>query len=208
MLKPFEVYDNHQLPSEMEGPILKWNAENGVAMPIDMQFEFYDNLAEQPQEALDALLETPRPCKLLNPKLRPWLLGPLNQACYIVNIEHEGEPRLAVIFGFHKQARDAFVKQPDREAWNALSTDDAPPELPLENLDTPPKPPRYYQLLQPQLTAKQIREHHDAFDIVNIEHEGAPRLATLWGFYRQERDAFVKAEIYEMTIKITEEKEE
>ena len=77
MLTPFEVHNNHQLPSEMEEPVLEWNAENGLAVPMDMQFEFYDNLAEQPQEALDALLETPRPCKLLNPDLQTWQLGPL-----------------------------------------------------------------------------------------------------------------------------------
>lgn len=208
MLKPFGVYNNHQLPSETVEPLLEWNAENGLAMPMDMQFEFYDNLAEQPQEALDALLETPRPCKLLNPNLQPWQLGPLNQACYVVNIEYESSSRLAVIFGFHKQARDAVIKQPEKEEWNALSKDNAPPKLPLAHLDTPPKPPRYYQLLQPQLTLQQVQELHNAFDIVNIEHEGEPRLAMLFGFYRQDRDAFIKAEITEMNIRITEEKEE
>ena len=208
MLKPFEVYDNHQLPSEIAEPLLEWDAENGVAMPMDMQFEFYDNLAEQPQEALDALLKTPRPCQLLNPNQHSWKLGPLNQVCYVVNIEYESDSRLAVIFGFHKQARDAIIKQPDWEAWNALSTDDAPPALPLKHLGTPPKPPRYYQLLQPQLTMQQIQEHYDVFDIVNIEHEGEPRLATIWGFYQQNRDAFVKAEITEMKVRIIEGKEE
>ena len=77
MLKPFHVHDNRQLPSEISEPLLEWNAANGLAVPMDMQFEFYDNLAEQPQEALDALLETPRPCKLLSPNLQPWQLGPL-----------------------------------------------------------------------------------------------------------------------------------
>ena len=46
MLKPFEVHDNRQLPSEISEPLLEWNAENGLAVPMDMQFEFYDNLAE------------------------------------------------------------------------------------------------------------------------------------------------------------------
>ena len=67
MLKPFEVHHNHQLPSEIDEPVLEWNTANGLAMPMDMQFEFYDNLAKHPQAALDALLETPRPCQLLNP---------------------------------------------------------------------------------------------------------------------------------------------
>ena len=120
MLRPFEVHDNRQLPSEIDEPVREWNTENGLAVPMDMQFEFYDNLAEQPQEALDALLETPRPCKLLNPDLQPWQLGPLNQACYVVNIEHEGEPRLAVMFGFHKQARDAVIKQPEEDFYGQI----------------------------------------------------------------------------------------
>lgn len=169
MLTPFAVHDNRQLLSETAEPLLEWNAETGVAMPMDMQFEFYDNLAEQPQEAFDALLKTPRPCQLLNPNLHPWQLGPLTQACYIVDIEHEDEPRLAVIFGFHTQARDAVIKPADREEWNALSEDDAPPELPLKHLDTPLKPPRYYQLLQPQLTTQQLQKLIDVFDVVIME---------------------------------------
>lgn len=118
---------------------------------------------------MDALLETPRPCQLLNPDLQPWQLGPLNQACCVANIEHEGAPRLAVIFGFHKQARDTVIKQPDREEWNALSEDDTPPELPLKHLDTPLKPPRYYQLLQQQLTTQQLQKLIDVFDVVIME---------------------------------------
>lgn len=35
-------------------------------MPV--QFEIHDNLADQPSEILDKLLETPRLCMLLNPK--------------------------------------------------------------------------------------------------------------------------------------------
>ena len=169
MLTPFQVHDNRQLPSEISEPLLEWNAANGLAVPMDMQFEFYDNLAEQPQAALDALLETPRPCQLLNPDLHSWMLGPLNQAGYVVNIEHEDKPRLAVICGFHRQARDTVIKQPDWEEWDALSKDDAPPELPLKHLDTPLKPPRYYQLLQQQLTTQQLQKFIDVFDVVIME---------------------------------------
>ena len=46
MLTPFQVHHNHQLPSEISEPLLEWNAENRVAVPMDMQFEFYENLAE------------------------------------------------------------------------------------------------------------------------------------------------------------------
>lgn len=154
MLRPFQVHKNRQLPSEISEPLLEWNAENGVAVPMDMQFEYYENLAEQSQEVLDALLETPRPCKLLNPNLHSWKLGLLNQTCYVVNIEHEGAPRLALMFGCYKQHRDAVVESSEKTAWNALSEDDAPMELPLARLGV--QQPRYYQVLQPQLTTRQL----------------------------------------------------
>lgn len=79
----------------------------------------------------------------------------------------EGAPRLAVIFGFHKQARDAVIRQPDREEWNALSEDDASMELPLAHLEV--QQPRYYQPLQLQLTTQQFQKFIDVFDVVILE---------------------------------------
>ena len=35
---------------------------------MSVQIEIHDNLADQPSEILDELLETPRLCMLLNPK--------------------------------------------------------------------------------------------------------------------------------------------
>ena len=133
---------------------------------MNIQPEIHDNLTEQ-SELFEKLIETPRPCQLLNPDLQTWQLGPLNQVCYVVNLEHEGAPRLALMFGFYKQQRDAVVESSEKTAWNALSEDDAPVELPLAHLGV--QQPRYYQPLQLQLTTQQFQKFIDVFDVVILE---------------------------------------
>ena len=49
--------------------------------------EIHDNLAEQPSEIVQELLELPRLCMLLNPKLMKQV-GSLSNTFYVVKIEH------------------------------------------------------------------------------------------------------------------------
>ncbi len=66
---------------------------------MNVPFEVHDNLAEQPSEIFSELVETSRLCMLLNPKLTKKQVGALTRPFYIVKVEHEGKPRLAVYAG-------------------------------------------------------------------------------------------------------------
>ena len=61
--------------------------------------EMHDNLAAQP-EKLQKLLETPRLCMLLNPKLELQKQRGIAREHFIVPVEHEEKPHHAVICGF------------------------------------------------------------------------------------------------------------
>lgn len=88
---------------------------------MNVPFKIHDNLAEQPSEIFSELVKTPRLCMLLNPKLTKKQVGALTRTFYIVKVEHEGKPRLAVICGFYKQSLDADIKPQMRDLWNELA---------------------------------------------------------------------------------------
>ena len=91
---------------------------------MNVPFEVHDNLAEQPSEIFSELVKTSRLCMLLNPKLTKKQVGALTRPFYIVKVEHEGKPRLAVLCGFYKQSRDADIKPQMRDLWNELVEED------------------------------------------------------------------------------------
>ena len=70
-----------------------------------VKYEINDNLVEQPSELFVELVEEPRLCMLLNPKLTKKQVGALTRTFYVVTIEHEGKTRLAVLCGFYQQPR-------------------------------------------------------------------------------------------------------
>ena len=61
--------------------------------------ERHENLNAEP-EKLQELLETPRLCMLLNPKLELQKQRGISREHFIVPVEYEGEPHNAVILGF------------------------------------------------------------------------------------------------------------
>lgn len=93
-----------------------------------VQFDIYDNLADQPSEIFTTLVEKPRLCMLLNPKLTKQQVGALMRTFYIVTLKHEGKTRLAVICGFYKQSRDMDVEPQIVDLWNELAEEDAEEE--------------------------------------------------------------------------------
>ena len=70
--------------------------------------EQYENLNAQP-EKLQELLETPRRCMLLNPKLTLQRQLGIGREHFIVTVEHEAEPHHAVICGFYRHSHNAEV---------------------------------------------------------------------------------------------------
>lgn len=97
---PFEILANHELPSELNlsNPLFRWDAHAEIAKPMeDLQIEFYDNLDAEPDD-FSALVETPRPCRLLNPNLQPWQYSLLANICYVVPVDYDGTEHLAVIW--------------------------------------------------------------------------------------------------------------
>ena len=93
-----------------------------------VKYEIHDNLMEQPSKLFTNLVEEPRLCMLLNPKLTKKQVGALTDAFYIVKIEHEGKPRLAVLCGFYKHSRDANVEPQIFDLWAELAEEDAEEE--------------------------------------------------------------------------------
>ena len=182
-LAPFCVEDNLALSPEFTGPLLQWNAHTDTATPMNMQFEFYDNLEEQPQAVLHELLKTPRPCRRLNPNTPAWQLDMLRKICYIVNVDDEGTEHPAILWGFYKPPRETVIKPERYDAWHRLAENDTPPALPLASLETFENPPDYYQLVSPQVTQQQLQQSINRFYIVNLQHEGEPHLAIVWNFY-------------------------
>lgn len=91
-------------------------------MPI--QFEIHENVGDMPSEILDELVETPRPCKLLNPNLQPWQYSLLTNICYVVPVDYENIQHLAVVWGFYKQPRDTVIKPQIHDLWNELAEEE------------------------------------------------------------------------------------
>ena len=86
-----------------------------------VKYEIHDNLMEQPSELFVELVEEPRLCMLLNPKLTKQQVGALMRTFYIVTLKHEGKTRLAVICGFYKQSRDMDVEPQIVDLWAELA---------------------------------------------------------------------------------------
>lgn len=89
-----------------------------------IKYEINDNLMEQPSEIFVKLVKEPRLCMLLNPKLTKKQVGALTNAFYVVKIEHEGKPRLAVLCGFYKHSRDANVEPQIFDLWAELAEEE------------------------------------------------------------------------------------
>ena len=92
-----------------------------TAKPLkNLQIEFYDNL-DASADDFSALVETPRPCRLLNPNLQPWQYSLLNTICYVVPVDYEGTEHLAVLWGFYRAPRDTVIKPQIHDLWNELA---------------------------------------------------------------------------------------
>lgn len=181
---PFATHEN-TAPSEIMGsPIMEWDADSHTTKPLELQFQFYDNLDAAPAGSFDTLTETPWPCKLLNPNLHPWQYSLIATRCYVVSVTHEETGRLGVAWGLYRIKHAGLITSEDYDKWHALSKSDAPVALPHPSLETRDTPPRYYQLLPLHHTQKQAERLANTFYIVNLEHEGAPRLAAVWEFYQ------------------------
>ena len=122
---PFEILANHKQSSELNlsTPVLEWNAHTQTAEPMELQIEFYDNLDAAPDDFL-ALIQTPRPCKLLNPNLHAWQIGLLIPQSYVVDVDYEGTEHLAVIWGFYRPPRDTVIKPQIHDLWNELAEEE------------------------------------------------------------------------------------
>ena len=122
---PFEILANQELPSELHlsNPILEWNARTETAEPMELQIEFYDNLDAAPDD-FSALIQTPRPCKLLNPNLQPWQYSLLTNICYVVPVDYDSTEHLAVLWGFYRPPRDTVIKPQIHDLWNELAEEE------------------------------------------------------------------------------------
>ena len=89
---------------------------------MGVQFEIHENLTES--EIFEKLVETPRLCLLLNPELTLQQIGALTSTFCVVNIEHEGKLRPAVIAGFYKLARDEVVEPQIYDMWEELAEEE------------------------------------------------------------------------------------
>ena len=91
---------------------------------MSIQFEIHDNLADQPSEILDELIDTPRLCMLLNPKLTQKQIQSLVDTFYVVDIEHEGEQRFAVVCGFYLRPEDETIEPQLRDMWDEFTEEE------------------------------------------------------------------------------------
>lgn len=91
---------------------------------MSVQFEIHDNLANQPSEILDELLETPRLCMLLNRNLSKQQIGHLTDVFCIVPLEHEGEQRYAILCGFYLRPSDEVVEPQLHDIWQELAEEE------------------------------------------------------------------------------------
>ena len=122
---PFEILANHKQSSELNlsTPVLEWNAHTQTAKALELQIEFYDNLDAAPDDFL-ALIQTPRPCRLLNPNLQPWQYSLLANICYVVPVDYEGTEHLAVLWGFYRPPRDTVIKPQIYDMWHELAEEE------------------------------------------------------------------------------------
>ena len=88
---------------------------------MSVTFDIHDNMANHPSDIVSKLVETPRLCMLLNPELTPKQIGMLTDTFYIVEIEHEGTQRLAILCGFYQQSQEAVVEPQLYDMWNELA---------------------------------------------------------------------------------------
>lgn len=91
-------------------------------MPV--QFEIHENVGDMPSEILDELIDTPRLCMLLNPNLTQRQIQSLVDVFYIVDIEHEGEQRLAIVCGFYLRPQAETVEPQVRDMWAELAEEE------------------------------------------------------------------------------------
>ena len=142
--------------------------------------EIHENLDAQP-ELLQALLETPRRCMLLSPKLTLQQRRGIAREHYVVTVQHEEEPHHAIICGFYRHSHNKEVEVQQRETWEELA-DDAADASPIweELLESP-----HCLLLNPKLTAAQLEHQSDIFYVVPIEHKGEKRHAALCGYFEE-----------------------
>ena len=87
--------------------------------------EIHENLNAQP-ELLQELLETPRRCMLLSPKLTLQQRRGIAREHYIVTVEYEEKPHHAVICGFYRHSPNEEAEMQQREIWEE-------PEVPQPN---------------------------------------------------------------------------
>ena len=153
--------------------------------------ERYENLNAQP-EKLQELLETPRRCMLLNPKLTLQQQRGIAREHYVVTVEYEEKPHHAVICGFYKYSHNEEVEAQQRETWEKLAdkAEDAFP-ICIELLESP-----HCMLLNPKLTQAQLEHHSDIFYVVPIEHKGEKRHAVLCGYFEVPHNVRVAARMH------------
>ena len=89
-----------------------------------IKMETHDNLAAQPSAIIDKLLDTPRLCMLLNPDLSQQQIQSLVDTFYVVDIEHEGEQRFAVVCGFYLRPEDETIEPQLRDMWDELAEEE------------------------------------------------------------------------------------
>lgn len=154
--------------------------------------DIHENLNAQP-EKLQELLETPRLCMLLNPKLTLQQQRGIAREHFVVTVEHEEEPHHAVICGFYRHSHNEEVEIQQRETWEELADNktDAFP-IYVELLESP-----HCMLLNPKLTAAQLKHHSDIFYVVPIEHKGEKHHATLCAYFEVPFDVRIAARIHE-----------
>lgn len=154
--------------------------------------DIHENLDAQP-EKLQELLETPRRCMLLSPKLTLQQRSGIGREHFVVTVEYEDKPHHAVICGFYRHSHNAEIEAQQRETWEELADDtaDAFP-IHVELLESP-----HCLLLNPKLTAAQLEHHSDIFYVVPIEHKGEKRHATPCAYFEVPHNVRVAARIHE-----------
>lgn len=164
--------------------------------------EYHEHLNAEP-EKLQELLGTPRLCMLLNPTLELQKQRGIAREHFIVPVEYQGETHNAVILGFYRHSHNAEVEADQREKWEELGEDaaDAYP-INTELIESP----QLCMLLNPKLTTAQLEQQGEIFHVVQIQHEGESRHATLCAYYQLPLEVRVTARIRE-SVPVTMEKQ-
>ena len=170
---------------------------------MNIQPEIHDNLAAQP-EKLQELLETPRLCLVLNPKLPEKKRHLIGREHYVITVEHERKPHAAVIRGFYKYPYKTEVIEHLNEQWDALAEDAPPVEMYLALLETP----HPCIVLNPKLPKPQLHDFHKLYYTMQVDHKGQPHPAILCAYYHIPKGIAVPASIREPWGKLAVIKEE